>query len=372
MEKKSIKSIVKVLIVIMLVAVSSTLTSCTKSKKEDKTDNSSGFDIKAASNVADTYMKYLMKDDLENAKKLYSKELSKNLSLQENKNLKIVGYNVSETNEVGKAGLFKIKVSRSDLNNSFTSVDEYSMKISKENTDYKIKETNNTVQKEVFTDGDQIRIKNKNNASTNLVIDMDGLPTYVFPRDDKSNIDKIKVPKSKFGVINLAYSGESLAISSYDKDVFIGVVKVDETLAVQGEDKKDDQGKGGGDSKAKDSGGSKGKEKPVGKEVVALDILKDSKVQFSNFSPGEKFLTVQYIKPSSGKCIRVYKTDGGDIIPFKFEEKYPLDKVDVVFSSYDKENLNFDVIPKVEGDKSASAVIGKWQLSLKDFKAKKV
>jgi hypothetical protein len=371
MKIRSIKSIGKILIVIMLVAVSSTLTSCSKSKKEDKTDTASNFDIKAAGNVVDTYMKYLMKDDLENAKKLYSKELSKNLASQENKNLKILGYNISETNEVGKAGLFKIKVARSDLNNSFTSLDEYSMKIAKENNDYKIKETNNVVQKEAFTDGAQIRLKNKNNVNTNLVIDMDGIPTYTFPRDDKSNIDKIKVPKNKFGIINLAYSGESLAISSYDKDVFVGVVKIDETLAVQGEDKKDDQGKGG-DSKAKESGDSKGKEKPIGKEVIALDILKDSKVQFSTFSPGEKFLTVQYIKPSSGKCIRVYKIDGGDMIPFKFEEKYPLDKVDVVFSSYDKENLNFDVIPKVEGDKSASAVIGKWQLSLKDFKAKKI
>lgn len=369
--KKSIRSLGKILIVIMLVTFSSTMTSCTKIKKADKTDNTSNFDIKAAGNVVDTYMKYLMKDDLENTKKLYSKELSKNFEPQENKNLKILGYNISEINEIGKAGLFKIKVSRSDLNNSFSSLDEYSMKISKEDTDYKIKETNNVVQKEAFTDGDQIRLKNKNNVNTNLVIDMDGLPTYTFPRDDKSNIDKIKVPKSKFGIINFGYSGESLAISSYDKDAFVGVVKIDEALAVQGEDKKDEQGKGT-DNKGKESGAGTVKEKPIGKEVIALDILKDSKLQFINFSPGEKFLTVQYIKPSLGKCIRTYKMDGGDIIPFKFEEKYPLDKVDVVFSSYDKENLNFDVIPKVEGDKSASAVIGKWQLSLKDFKAKKI
>lgn len=367
MRKRNISRISKIIIVIMLVFVSNLLISCSKNKSETK-DSTSDFDIKTAGNVVDTYMKYLMKDDLENSKKLYSKELLKDSASQENKNLRILGYNVSEINEIGKAGLFKVKVSRSDINNTFASIDEYSVKIAKENTDYKIKETNNTVQKEAFADGNQIRLKSKNNTNTNLVIDMEGLPTYVFPKDDKSNIDKIKVPKSKFGIINFGYSGENLAICSYDKDAFIGVIKIDETLAVQGEDQKQDEG---GD-KQKQGGTSNAREKPIGKEVTSIDVLKDSKVEFINFSPSEKFIGVQYTKPSLGRCIRVYKIEGGDIIPFKFEEKYPMNKVNIVFSSYDKENLNFDVIPKVEGDKSASNVIGKWQLNMKDFKAKKI
>ncbi|NMM62136.1 hypothetical protein HBE96_05425 [Clostridium sp. P21] len=373
MIKKCIKNIGKVLIVIMLVVISSSSIGCMKNKKTEKTESNSNFDIKAAGNVTDTYMKYLIKDDLENSKKLYSKDLLKSSLPQENKNLKILGYNISEINEVGKSGLFKVRVSRSDLNNSFASLDEYSIKISKEDNDYKIKETNNTVQKEVFAEGGQIRSKNKNNVNTSLVVDMDGLPTYAFPRDDKSNTDKIKVPKSKFGMVNLGYSGESLAVSTYDKDVFIGLIKIDESLEVQGGENKDQGEKGDGAGKTNEGGGTtKGREKPVGKEITSIDILKDCKVEVINFSPSEKFITVQYVKPSSGKCIRVYKVDGGDIIPFKFEEKYPLDKVNVIFSSYDKENLNFDVMPKTEGDKSASNVIGKWQLSLKDFKAKKM
>lgn len=372
MKRKNFKIISKILIVIMVTVVSNTLIGCSKSKKNEKAESSSNFDIKAAGNVADTYMKYLMKDDLENSKKLYSKELSKSPLSQENKNLKILGYNVSETNEVGKAGLFKVRVSRSDLTSSYASLDEYSIRIGKEDNDYKIKETNNVIQKEVFGEGEQVRVKNKNNANTNLVVDMDGLPNYTFSKDDKRNVDKIKVPKTKFGIMNLGYSGESLAISSYDKDVFVGVIKMDESLAVQGGDNKDEEQKGGGKDKQNQGTGAMGKEKPIGKEITSIDILKNCKVEVINFSPEEKFITVQYAKSPSGRCIRVYKIDGGDIIPFKFEEKYPLDKVEVVFSSYDKESLNFDVVPKVEGDKSASDVIGKWQLSLKDFKAKKM
>lgn len=370
MRKKSIRIMNKIVIVIMLIFVSNILISCKNNKKTETKDSSSGFDIKAANNVADTYMKYLIKGDLENSKKLYSKELLKNLTSEESKNLKILGYNISEINEIGKSGLFKIKVTRSDLNGTFASLDEYSVKIAKEDTDYKIKETNNIVQKEAFSEGNQIRLKNKNNINTNLVIDMDGLPGYAFSRDDKSNIDKIKVPKSKLGIINFGYSGESLAISSYDKDVFIGIIKLDESLATQATEKKD----GGGEEqdKQKEGGGSKAREKAIGKEIMPLDILKDCKLETMTFSPGEKFITVQYARPSMGKCIRIYKTDSGDIIPFKFEEKYPIDKVDVVFSSYDKENINFDVIPKKATDKSSSDVIGKWQLNSKDFKAKKM
>ena len=42
------------------------------------------------------------------------------------------------------------------------------------------------------------------------------------------------------------------------------------------------------------------------------------------------------------------------MIPINFEEKYPLDKVEIVFSSYDKETLNYEVVPKKSGDKKCS------------------
>ena len=38
----------------------------------------------------------------------------------------------------------------------------------------------------------------------------------------------------------------------------------------------------------------KGKEKPIGKEIATLDLLRDSKIEFMNFSPEEKHITVQY------------------------------------------------------------------------------
>lgn len=365
--------IYKLIIVMVLIFIQNILGGCTSNKKEETKESNETFDMKAASNVADTYMKYLMKEDMENTKKFYSKEVLKNVYSEENRELKILGYDLSETNEVGKSGIFKMRVARSDLSKPFASLDEYSLKIKKEDSDYKINETNNVVQKEAFIQGSQIRLRNKSNVNTNLLIDMNGIPIYVFSKDDKANSNKILVPKDKFGIINFSYTGDSLAMSTYTKDSYVALIKIDEALAVQS-DKGGEGGnnEGGDQQKQGEAGGAKAQEKPVGKEITSLDLLKDSKVEFITFAPTEKFVTVQYLKSGLGRCLRVYKSDGGDIIPFKFEEKYPIDKVDVVFSSYDKEAMNFDIIPKKAGDKSVVDVIGKWQLNLKDFKQKKL
>lgn len=377
MNRRYIRRISKSVLIVILILVYGMLVGCTANKKEESKESGESFDIKAATNVTDTYMKYLIKEDIENSKKLYSKDLTKNAATEENKNLKIFGYNLTDTSEVGKSGIFKMRVSRSDINKPFASLDEYSVKIVKEGPDYKISETNNAVQKEAFVENNTIRLRNKNNVNTNLMVNIGSIPNYAFSKDDKTNIDKIKVPKSKFGIINFSYGGENLAITTYNKDSYIAIVKIDESLAVQSD--KDDEEKGGkGGGGAEKQGGeaqggeTQGKEKAIGKEITSLDLLKDSKVEFINFSPEEKHVTVQYTKPGIGHCLRVYNMDGGDLIGFKFEEKYPLDKVDILFSSYDKETLSFDVVPKKPGDKNVADITGKWQLSLKDFKAKKM
>jgi hypothetical protein len=371
MNRKHIRWLSKGVIIVALLLIHGILAGCGSSKKEESKDTSQSFDMKAATNVTDTYMKYLTKEDIENSRKFYSKDLLKNAVSQENKSLKIFGYNLTDTSEVGKSGIFKMRVSRADITKPFASLDEYSVKIVKEESDYKISETNNTVQKEAFIEGSQIRLRNKNNANTNLVADISSIPNYTFSKNDKSNIDKIQVPKTKFSMINFSYGGENLAIATQDKDSYIAIVKIDESLAVQSD--KEEEGKGGGGDKEKQGGATPAKEKPIGKEITSVDLLRDSKIEFMSFSPEEKYITVQYTtKPGIGHCLRVYKIDGGDLIPFKFEEKYPLDKVEVMFSSYDKETLNFDVVPKKSGDKSITDITGKWQLSLKDFKEKKM
>ena len=357
------KSIYYLLIILFIIV----LPGC-KTTKTEETSESISFDIGAAKNVVNTYMNNLMKENYENIKKLYVKELAESKSNMSNNDLKIKGYNITEINEIGRSGIFKVKVTRTDMKRTSASLDEYAIKVIKDGAEYKISEINDTVEKECFLEGEGLRNRSKNDVKTNLIIDYSGIPQYVFSKDDKAEIYKNTVPKENFGTINFSFSGERLAFSTFGKDAYLGVVLIDESLQVQGES--------GGNtlSSQGDTGGSnvKAKEKPIGKEVISLDLINDSKIEFITFSLDEKFILAQYIKPNSLKCIRIYKTNSGEIIPLKFEDNYDLTKVDIIFSSFDKDVLNYEVVEKGTIDKSQTDIVGRWKLDLRDFKVKKL
>jgi hypothetical protein len=357
--------------------------SCKTQKKETQTQQSNDFEIKVAQNVVDVYMKALMKEDIENAKKLYTEELTKDTKESQKSELKVKGYSIEETSEVGRSGFFKIKVARMSLTQPIATLDECSIKVVKEGADYKIKEVKNETEKEAFFENETLRVRSKNNIKTNLLIDSSSFPQYAFAKDDKGNVSKQIVPRGKFSVMNFGYEGERIAISSYEKDSYIGIIKIDESMATQGGGGGGGQGggeQGGAGGAGGGAGGGKGgqqgtmaREQPIGKEMISIDLLKDAKVEFMTFSEGEKFLIVQYNKPQLGRCIRIYNTDSGELIKEKLEEKFPYGKVEILFSSFDKDVVNFDVIQKDMNDKSAAEKAGKYQMNLKEeFKIKRL
>ncbi|SUY59123.1 putative phage head-tail adaptor [Clostridium sporogenes] len=177
--------------------------------------------------------------------------------------------------------------------------------------------------------------------------------------------------------MSLSYSENFIAISTYDKDSYIGIITIDESKAVQGGQDQEDQGGQGGAE-----GGETGQqgtdimeeigEKPIGKEISSLDLLKGSKIDFMVFSPDEKFIAVQYETSDKTKNIRIYQADSANIIPFKMEDKFPLSKVNVTLSSFATDSVIFNVSSKEKNDKNIAEFIGKWQLDLKEFKVKKM
>ncbi|MBV4419764.1 hypothetical protein KM800_10600 [Clostridium tyrobutyricum] len=341
-------------------------TGCQIDSKNRSYITENNFDMKSASSVAESYMNYLVKDDTDNIKKLYSKELLNTPTKNENKNLNIVGYNLANSSQVGKSGIFIMNVCRSSKEKSFASLDQYSIKIIKEGNNYKISETNNIIQREVFIYKNKIRLKNKNDANSNLVMSLRGLPNYIFSKDDKANIDKIQVPRRRFGMMNFSYNGNLLAITSVDTNTYIGIISIDDSLIVQGQSGGDQESGGGNEDTSQSQDDM---ETSIGKEITSIDILKNSKVNFMGFSKDEKFLALQYSNDSVNSCIRVYEVDGGDMVKYKFEENFPMDKVNVTFSSFDEDVLNFDVTAKSKQDDSINDIIGKWQLDFKEFKA---
>jgi len=334
---------------------------CAKKESEEK-PKVNAFEIKVAANVVDNYMNYIMKEDYENGKKLYAKELLKKVPATILSNMKIKGYKVIESNEVGRSGVFKVRVTRTSIVSSESCLDEYSIKIVKDGAEYRISEINSIPHKEAFVEGNGIRFRDKRNIKTNLIIDVAGLPKFVYSRDDVVQLYKITVPIKEFSSINFSYEGEKIAVTTYDKNSFIGIVSIDESLAVQG-----DAGKAGGQGSQGGGSDVMAKEKPIGKELITLDLLFNCKVDFMTFSLDEKFLLVQYTKENMGKYIRVYKVDNGEMIPVNFEKDYPLEKVQIVFSSFGEDSMTYEVIPKANVTSTETDIIGKWKLDLKDF-----
>lgn len=351
-----------------------TFSACKTEKKEAPKEQGNEFEIKVAQNIVDVYMKALMREDTENAKKLYTKELAEKTKETGKSDLKVKGYSIEETSEVGRSGFFKVKVARMSLTQPLATLDDCSIKIVKEGTDYKINDVKNETEKEAFFENDALRVRSKNNIKNSLLIDSSGFPQYTFSKDDKGNLSKQVVPRNKFSVMNFGYEGERIAVSTYDKDSYVGIVQIDESTPTQGGD-----GDGGQSQGDQSKGGDKAqgaapmaREKPLGKEITSLDLIKDSRVEFMTFSDGEKYILVQYDKSNVGRCIRVYNTENGDLIKVKFEDKFPFGKVEIVFSSFDKDALNFDVIQKDMKDKTASEQAGKYQMDLVSFKIKRL
>ncbi|MFL0248645.1 hypothetical protein [Candidatus Clostridium stratigraminis] len=368
-------NIKKFFVYMFLILAFMCVTGCGNKNEEKPKAQENEFEIKVAQNVVELYMKSLMKDDLEGARKLLTKDLSLKTKNEGNSDLKVKGYSIEETSEIGESGFFKVKVTRMNLKEPVATLDNCSIKVIMEGSDYKISDVKNEAEKEAFFENYTIRIRNKDNLKTNLLIDSSSFPQYVFSKDDKGNLTKLPVPRSSYSVMNFGYVGEKVAISTFEKDSFLGLIKIDESMATQGgstggggDQSQGDQGKGG----EKGGGTISLREKPIGKQMTALDLIKDSKIEFMTFSNGEKFILAQYNKTNAGRCIRVYNTDSGDLIKVKFENEYSYGKVEIIFLSFDKDVLNYEVIQRDMKDKSASEQAGKYQLDLKGFKIKRL
>lgn len=350
----------KILSCLLILFYVLSFTACSEKEEEEKAKINT-FEIQTATNVVENYMKLIMKEDYENGKKLYTRDLFSKTSNMPISDMKIKGYSVTETNEVGRSGIFKVRVTRTSMVSSLSCLDEYSIKIVKDGAEYKISEIISSPEKEAFLEGKGIRFRDKKNIKTNLIIDGAGLPKYAYSSDDAAHLYKITVPM-KFSSINFSYEGEKLAVSTYNKNSFLGIINIDQSLAVQGDaaSQSADDSQGGGSEVI-------AKEMPIGKELIPLDLLMDSKVEFMTFSLDEKFLLVQYTKENVGRNIRVYKVDNEDIIPVNFEKDYPSEHVEIVFSSFGEDIMTYEVIPKSKLDNSEIEIIGKWKLDLKTF-----
>lgn len=337
-------------------------------KKVENVKEKENFDIKEASVTVDKYVKLIKNEDFASCNKLLSDNMkTKEESLTKNE-LKIMGHQILEMSEANGEGNFKVQIIKSNLNTPETIITESMITVIKKGMDYKIDKIDNSIKKEIFYRDKMLRIRKEKDVDTNLVIDIQGLPKYAYSKDDKAKMKIETVPKSNFGVIEFGYEGNKVAMTTFDANTFVGILMLDDTMITQG--KNEQTGQQG--EQQESVGGKVLKEVPIGKQLLACDILNNSDVEAMMFSMDEKFLVVQYkTRDNSKRCMRVYSVSSGELIPVMFEEEYPLSKVQVVFEEFQKEKMLYKVIPKIEVEKD-NEYIGKWEIDLKEFKLKKI
>ncbi|MDP4091070.1 MAG: hypothetical protein Q8930_17625, partial [Bacillota bacterium] len=136
--KKILMGIIPLMIVINSAACAQ------KAQKTQKKEGTQGFDINIATNVLETYMGNLTSGDTESAKKFLSEKLTKKGINLYNTDLKTISYKTDEINEVGKSGMFRVKVVRGVSGKPTTVLDSYSIKVEMDKSDYKVTDINVT------------------------------------------------------------------------------------------------------------------------------------------------------------------------------------------------------------------------------------
>lgn len=337
------------------------LIGCSKQKEENVKEKDI-FNIKSSQQVVETYFEDIENEKYDNVNELLDDKIKTDIKKIKANDLKIKGYRIEKMGESAGKGNFTVSVVKSNINKLESQILQYRIEVERYGVDYKISKIDIGEMGEIFQSLDQIRIKKENEVNTLLITDKEGIPKYAYPKDDKGKIKSQLVPKKTYAMGVLDYTGDMFALSTFDKNSYIGIVNFEDAMQTQGEE---EQGTGG-EEKSKEKAV---KEKPIGKSIVSCDIIEDSIIENMIFSKGEKLLAVQY-KKGDNRCIRIYNTGSGELISVKFEEEYPLSKVEVVFKNFEDEKINYSVIPKNEQEKN-NQYVGEWELDLKAFKISK-
>ncbi|WP_010235278.1 hypothetical protein [Clostridium arbusti] len=341
------------------------------------------FNIEKAIEVINKYMAASMKNDNNEMEKLYNKSLKKDNKLDNKQNVIINGYKFDEVNQAQDMADINVRVTKINTQTSYSSLETQDFKVKKEKGQYKISSIDITNESETFSalgrnntsfNGKQIRVRFSSNVDTSLVTNLQGVPRYFYTQDDKARATKIPISNSEFGIIALTYEGTAEAITTRGDNPFIEVIHFNESMVTQG----DSQDSSGSGSSSNDGGSSEGMESkpetPIGMEIVPMDVIPGATINNMVFSQDERYLAIQYSKANLGNSIKIYLNKNGKVISFKFENKYPMDKVDLKIINFVEDGLIYKVTPikGKENDQSIKDIIGNWQIDMKKYKPKKI
>ncbi|GIM28992.1 hypothetical protein CPJCM30710_16580 [Clostridium polyendosporum] len=322
---------------------------------------------KQAVEVVEKYIGYIAMNDFENARKLCDPELANKTQDLYNAELEIVDYLVSDISQAGGNVVVRVKVNRIKRGVPRADVDLFIVKVSKKNGEnYKIQDVKASIISEAYEEGDKIKSISADDPKSKTVIKLTNVPKDMYPKSNKANILKKTVPDKQFGAINYAISGKKMAISTRDdKGSYIATLEIEEAVPTIADKKEEGEGK-------EDEKEEKEDEKPLAKKIKSVDIYDNAYVNALVFSQDDNYLAVEYIEQGSGRRLKIYGVSETNLVDADFDQLFPKDKYEIVFSKFGKNEVFFDIKALKNAKDSRQDVVGKYKLDIKDLKVMKL
>lgn len=304
---------------------------------------STEFSLYEGKSIAKEFMKNLVQEKYEKNKELLVTEEANN-AINQSSNLKIVSYNLKEEVEIGEKGEYTFGIIRCDLSQGYSSSETIKVKVERQDDKYKIVEVSPLTEGELVKDGDEVRVRFKNDANSYLVLNKFSFPQYDINKEDNVEINKVKINTDNIITLTLGFDVEQGIVTTYDKDSYIFTFDI--------ENQWDKEEKTDSDT-------------PIGMKVNCLDILDNKRVEFVTYSPKEKYILVQYISDGN-KGIEAYFAKNRDKIDFDFEKEFPLEENDITYVDFEDEYLYYKVKNKKYNYED------NYMLNLENYENKKV
>lgn len=230
------------------------------------------------------------------------------------------------------------KVIRGNNKGDGISLDSVDLKITKNNQEYVVEELKAKNSKEVYVDGDTLRIIDKEVGESKLFLRSKDLPKEIYYKGDKIMINKEEVPQGDFSLLALGFEGNKVAIVIKDKNKeFLAMALVKESKEAVA------KAEGGNTEKTgKDELGGL-IEKPIVEKIVPFDLIENSNVEKVVFTNDDGELIVQ-VNSNGVSRLRFYKNIIGELIELELDKTFPIDKYQIKIDRVNEEGSFIKVI----------------------------
>ena len=331
------------------------------SKTEDKAEKVDIFSLKKAY-------------DMEEANKLCTKKLLSNNKKISTGTSEIIAYAPDNVIESSKSAFITFNVVRNSSSEPKCDLDNYAIKVIKEEDAYRIDEIKATNLKQVFVKNNALRIIGEDGGKSDLIISLNNIPKDAYLKENELMLYKEKVPSDNFGPVSLGYKGNKIAISTISENrAFISIAYIQESKEAQGTSSQGDEG---GNSNQQGNNKMSNLEdlldKPIAKKVIPIDMYNGVKIDNLVFTHEERYLITEYFNTNLVKRIKVYNSASGDLIQLNLDKMFQEDKYNIELIDFKKDEFSINVTGKDNVNDVNQEIIGEYKVDIEEKEIKKI